>query len=1133
MKLTFLLLCIVGLVSSYGAGYSQQSKISLQVESKVVKDVLKQIEDQSDYSFMYNASQLDVNREVTFSIENKSIEDVLAKLFEGQQVSYKIMDRHIIITTPGEKSAPVRSEQDKKTVTGQVKDVSGEPLPGVTVIVKGTTKGTIADFDGNFTLGDVSSTDVLLFSFVGMLTQEIEVAGNSTFNITMKEDAIGIEEVVAIGYGTQKKATLTGSIETVSSETFKDRAVSSPALSLQGQSPGLVVTRSSARPGNEGIDFQIRGVSSVNGGDPLIVIDGSPVINNETFYNMNPDDIEAISILKDASAAIYGSRAANGVILVTTKRGKGKMKVDVNSTVRINSVGIKPPSPSMSQYATVWLEAAEQDGAQANYWGWMNKQNLLDMQSGKEGIYTTQYWGDIFIGNAPRFEDLFGSSVSNQQNVSISGSSEKSSYRISGGYSEDVGMLKTAYDGKVQYNAMFNYDYDVTDWLKLESGVSYFNTHVSSPSTGLDATAITFDPPFFPAKNPYGQWYANFNIAGNRNSVAATSEGGRENKWRDQLKLNFAATVDIMKGLSFKATAAISKEFYDYQMYRINIPQYSWFGELTPESVNSTPDIRQERINTTYQNYGGFLNYNKTLGDHDFSVMAGITSEKREDSRLYGYRKGFIDYGVYDINLGSTEEKVEATGGHGIWGLYSYVGRLNYAYKSKYLFELNGRRDGSSKFAPGYRWANYGGGSVGWVVTEENFMKSISPVSFLKLRASYGEIGSQVGISNFSNYLSIMDLPTSVFGTPAAQQNAATVKSITTNTATWERLTTATYGVDFRLLDNKIFGSFDYYTKRNKDMLIEVNYPDLLGGTAPKTNSGDLKTHGWEAVLGYKNKSGDFEYNVSVNVGDSRNELVSMEGVSKYVAGKNSRVQGYALNSWFMYETNGFFKDQSDVDAYYASTGNGGQIPAQSDATKALRPGDTKRIDLDGSNNITDSGNIDQKNGDVKYMGDAAPHYNYGINLGLKYKNFDMSALFQGVMSQKIERSGYMSFPFFTVYTNQAPQYIGKTWTEQNPGAAYPRMTYNTDRARWNWWHNDFMLQNNRYVRLKSLVIGYNLENIRVYKYNIQKLRIYFSGNDLFEFTSLKDGYDPEYGESTNSAYPFYRTYSFGLNLTF
>ncbi|MCW0482381.1 TonB-dependent receptor [Gaoshiqia sediminis] len=1131
MKLTFVLICIVGLVGSYGAGYSQQARISLQVENKVIKDVLKQIEDQTEYSFMYNASQLDVNRVVSIDAENKKVSEILNELFEGQQVSYKVIDRHIIITSSNEKVVPSQIEQATKTVTGKIKDKSGEPLPGVTVLVKGTTKGTISDFDGNFTLGDVSSTDVLAFSFVGMQTQEVQVGGSSSFNITLEEDAIGIEEVVAVGYGTQKKATLTGSIETVAAETFKDRAVTSPALALQGQTPGLVVTRSSSRPGKEGIDFQIRGATSVNGGEPLIVIDGSPVVNNESFYSMNPDDIESMSILKDGSAAIYGSRAANGVILVTTKKGKGKMTVELTSNVRVNSVGIRPPTPTMQDYATVWLEAAEQDGAQKTYWGWMSEENLLKMQSGVEGIYPTQYWGDVFIGNYARFDEMYGSSVSNQENVSISGSTEKSNYRISGGYAENVGMLKTSYDGKEQYNIRFNYDYKITDWLKLETGVSYFNTTISSPSTGFDASSISHDPPFFPAKNPYGQWYANFNIAGNRNATAATVDGGREITNRDQMKLTFAATVDITKDLSFRATASIDKDFYDYKMYQVTVPQYTWFGELAPESVNSTSSIRQEKRNITYQSYGSFLNYNKTVGDHEFSAMLGVTSEKSEDGTLYGYRKGFVDYGVYDINMGSKEELVEATGGSGHWGLYSYVGRFNYNYKNKYLVEFAGRRDGSSKFAPGYKWSNFGYGSVGWILTEENFMKSITPISFLKVRASYGETGNQVGIGNY-DYLSTMTFGSSIFGTTRALQNTASVGGLTSNTRTWERVGIQTYGVDFRLLDNKVFGSFDYFKKKNDGMLIAINYPDLLGGTAPKSNSGILETKGWEAVLGYKNKIGDFQYSVAVNIGDSNNELVKMEGVGTYKAGKNSTVQGFPINSWFMYETDGFFTDESDVTAYYTSN-LGGKVPSETSLNERLRPGDTKRVDQDGVKGITDTGNIEDMNGDIKYMGDAATHYNYGINLGAKWKNFDLSAFFQGVLEQKLERSGYMPFPFYVVWTNQTAAYIGKTWTEQNTGADFPRMTSNTNRARWNWEHNDFMLVNNRYIRLKSLVVGYTFNDLKVSKYNIEKLRIYFSGNDLFEFSSIKDGFDPEYGESTQNSYPFNRTWSMGVNVTF
>jgi TonB-linked SusC/RagA family outer membrane protein len=1110
--------------------YSQDTRMSLNMNNVKVLDVLNEIEKESEFYFFFTEQLVDVNRNVNINVKNVKIDEILQNLFQYSDITYKVVDRQIILTKKTSKNSS--AVEDGRTISGKVADSSGSPLPGVTVSVKGTTSGTITSADGTYSLIVPAAGKTLVFSFVGMKTSEVAIGSQTTINVTMAEETIGLEEVVAVGYGTQKKATLTGSIETVSSETFHDRAISSPALSLQGQTPGLVVTRTSSRPGNEGIDFQIRGATSVNGGEPLIVIDGVPAINSSTFNDMNPDDIESISILKDASAAIYGSRAANGVILVTTKRGKGKMKIDVSSTVRVNSIGIQPPSPTMQQYASVWLEAAEQDGVSANYWGWMNKQNLLDMQAGKAGIYKTLYWGDIFIGNAPRFKDMYGPSVSNQQNISLSGSSEKSSYRISGGYSEDVGMLKTAYDGKVQYNTMFNYDYNVTNWLKLETGVSYTTTHISSPSTGLDATVSTYDPPFFPAKNPYGQWYANFNIAGNRNSVAATTEGGRENTFRDQLKLNFAATANIVKGLSFKVTGAISKEYLDYQKYTLNVPQYSWFGDKAPESVNSNPDIRQKRSNAAYQTYGGFLNYEKKLQDHNFSAMIGVTSEKREDSDLYGYRKGFVDYGVYDINLGATDQKVEATGGHGIWGLYSYVGRLNYNYKEKYLVEMNGRRDGSSRFDSGFKWSNFTGGSLGWVLSEENFMKSISPISYMKLRASYGEMGNQVGISNF-NYLSTIAMGSAVFGSTAALQNAAWVNGITTNSATWERVSNLTYGVDFRLLDNKVFGSFDYYQKKNDGMLISINYPKLLGGTAPKSNSGILKTHGWEAVLGYKNKVGDFQYNITVNMGDSRNELVKMDGVSTYTAGKNNLVQGYPINSWFMYQTDGFFKNEAEVAAYYAAYGNGGQIPAASDATIKLRPGDTKRVDLDNSHNFTSTGNIDLKNGDVKFMGDASPHYNYGINLGAKYKNFDLTAFFQGVLEQKLERSGWMAYPMGVIWTNQNPSYIGKTWTETNQGAKYPRMTYYSTRGDWNWQHNDFMLQNNRYIRLKSLVVGYTLNNLKVYKYNIEKFRVYFSGNDLFEFTNVKDGYDPEYGESTQNSYPFFRTYSLGLNLSF
>lgn len=1027
--------------------------------------------------------------------------------------------------------AEVNILQSEKNIKGKVVDETGQPMPGVAILIKGTTTGTITNIDGVFNV-EATEGDVLVVSFIGMVKQEIVVGSQSFINVVLVSEFIGLDDVVVVGYGSQKKATLTGSIDQVKGDVFQDKATSSPILALQGQSPGLVVTRGSSRPGNEDAAMKIRGETSINGGDVLIIIDGVPSTNNEEFYNMNTNDIESISVLKDGSAAIYGSRAANGVILVTTKRGKsGDVKVEYTGSVKVNTIGIRPPSPNMQQYATVWLEAAAQD-KNPEYWGWLSKENLELMQSGYEGIYETAYWGDIYLGNYSRFDEMYGTSVSNQHDLSISGGNEVSGYRLSLGYSEDVGALKTAYDGKKRQNIRFNHNYQLTDWFKLESSVVYTNYHVSSPSTGLGVNSMASDPPLFPAQNPYGQWYGNFGV-GDKNATASTVDGGRENKYRDILSINLAATVDIYKDLKFKGTAALRKEFQDYQQYVVNVPQYTWFGEKANSSVNTSSSIRDERKNYKYQNYGGFFVYDKRLNDHHFSATAGLTAELSEDKTTYGYRKGFVDIGVYDINLGSVEDKVEATGGQGNVGFYSYVGRFNYSFKDKYLFELQGRRDGSSKFYEDNRWSNFYGGSLGWILTEENFMQNVNFINFLKLRASYGQMGGQQGVDMY-DYISSIKTGSAVFGQAAALQNTASIAQMTSNDRTWESISDLTFGVDFHLLDSKLQGTFDYYKKKNDGMFINITYPSPLGGQAPPTNSGVLDAHGWEASLRYHNKVGELEYSIGINMSDSRNTLTDLDGVSMIEAGRvnyddddddtDEWVEGKPINALYLYETDGLFADDAEVQSYYDTYGGKGNVANLTQDNK-LRPGDVKVVDQNGDDII------DSK--DLKYMGDASPHYVYGINLGLKWKGLDFSSFFQGVLKQNTIRTGYMSQPFYSLYNNQTTAYIGKTWTPENTGAEYPRMTAYTNLSRWNWQSKDFGMQNNRYVRLKSLVLGYTFNNIKVSKYKIDRLRFYFSGNDLFEFTSVKDGYDPESGESTQSSYPFTRTWSMGVNLSF
>lgn len=1023
--------------------------------------------------------------------------------------------------------------QQEIEVTGKVVSAGDNlSVPSVNVILKGTSTGVVTDFDGNFKITVPSENSVLVFSFIGFATQEITVGGNTEINISLQEDASALDEIVVVGYGSVKKESLTGAVEQVKSEAFEDRAITNPALSLQGQSPGLVVSRSSPRPGNEGINLQIRGATSVNGGEPLVVIDGVPVIGLREFYQMNYDDIESVSVLKDGSASIYGSRASNGVILVTTKKGKGKMSVEYKGNFRYNTIGIRPPTPSMQEYATLWLDAVGEDGTN-DYWGWASKENLERMQTGEEGIYTTPFWGDIYIGNAPRFDELFGSSSSYQHNLSISGSSEKTNYRLSASFADTKGALKTAYDGQKQYNIRFNNDYNISDRVTLHSGVTYQRSVTSGPSTGLDVTAGTSDPPFFPALNPYGQWYANFNIAGNRNSTAATTDGGRQDFVEDLTKIYLNAEVKIFEDLTARATGSFNKRLGRKDEYRLTVQPYTWNGEVSAERINSTPLIAARVYDRTYQNYGGFLDYKKSFGDHNLAAMVGVTSDLEEDKYLYAERSGIEDFGVYDLNV-APQDNMRNGGGSSHWGLYSYLSRINYDYQGKYLLELIGRRDGSSRFDPDFRWSNFGSVSAGWIISSEKFMNNLPVISFAKLRSSYGEMGNQVGIGLY-DYISGISRGSHPFGSTPSIQSTARVSGLTSNTRTWERVVMTNFGFDFALLDHRLNGSFDYYIKENKGMLTNIIYPDVLGGTAPRSNSGNLETKGWEAMLGWKDRIGDdFSYNISANMSDNNNKIVKLEGASGWNAGSVGTREGYPINSYFLYETDGLFQNQAEVDAYYEefTSTTQGEIPIQSDPFQALRPGDIRKVDLDGNGYIDDIGGQGDS-GDVKFMGDAAPHYVFGINMGAKWKGFDLNAFFQGVLEQNVLRTGYTPYPFYTVYTNQNVSYQGKTWTATNTDAAYPRLTTNTNRARYNWGNNDFSLQNSRYIRLKTLVVGYTLPESISDKLRMEKIRFNFSGNDLFEATTIKDGYDPEFGESTQSIYPFTRTFALGVNVTF
>ncbi|HEX8013665.1 MAG TPA: SusC/RagA family TonB-linked outer membrane protein [Flavobacterium sp.] len=1040
----------------------------------------------------------------------------------------------------------VKTVNSRQGITVKGKVVSAEDnmgIPGVNVIIKGAKSGVTTDFDGSYTINVDSPDAILVFSSIGLKTKEVHVGSQRTINVALSVDVSSLNEVVVVGYGKQKKATLTGAVEVISSKVFEDRAITNVGLALQGQTPGLVVTRSSSRPGNEGLAISIRGVSSVNGSDPLIIVDGVPTLNDASFQNLNSDDIESISILKDGAAAIYGSRASNGVVLVTTKRGKGKLKIDYSANFRFVTNGLIGYSPSMKEYATMWLEANKEETV-PNYWIW-GKENLEKMAQGVEGKYDL-LGTDFFIYNANRINEMFATRYSYQHNLSVSSGSDKSSYRLSLGYADNQGNLATAYDGQKQLNLRLNYDYNLSKKLKLESTVSIINTHTSQPSRGLGNILYSQDMPFYPAQNPFGQWLAPFNgVDGGaiKNSAATTSDAGRYDKKQLTGRIDLKATYKIWSGLSLEGLTSIQNERFDYEAYVVPVQLYDWYGNPARNAylTDGSNNIYGAATQSKYYYYNQvLLSYDKTFkGVHNVSVMVGLNGEKETEQGINAQRIGFNDLGVY--NIGLADLTTQTNGGYkSERGRYSYLTRLNYNYDEKYIIEMTGRRDGNSRFDKGFKFQNFGSAQVGWVFSKEDSFSSISNIlNFGKLRSSIASTGNEARkeLGDFE-YISLVNVGSTVLGQSPAQQTATSLANngLISNLRTWERVTQYNLGIDLGFFDNRLTSTFDVYEKDNIGMLVNVTYPSVLGGSAPKTNSGRFNTKGWEFSIGWKETKKDFSYNMSFNIGDSKTMVSGVEGADNYGVGKNGIVNGYPWKPYFVYKTDGYFKNQAEVDAYYQAYGGKGDLVGlpQTNQAVALRPGDTKRVDVAGTGIITGIGN---KNSSLVYVGDGTTHYTFGINLGGSWKGFDFNTFFQGHLKQNIMRSGYMAYPFRALFTNQNPTFLGNTWTEENPDAMYPRLTVNPTRAGWNYGNNDFMVQNSRYIRLKTLIIGYSLPQSLIERMKLSKVRFYFSGNDLWEASSIKDGFDPESGENAtdgdNAGYPFGRTWSFGLNIGF
>ncbi|HVU56237.1 MAG TPA: SusC/RagA family TonB-linked outer membrane protein [Puia sp.] len=1033
-----------------------------------------------------------------------------------------------------------------QTISGRVVDAgSNTPMAGVAISVEGTRNGVTTDSTGGFTI-HLPPHGRLVITHIGFTTLKLSPNASNTLVIRLtRQDAKDLGEVVVVGYGTRKKATLTGSIVQVGEEVFKDRPLPNAVTALQGEIPGVLITRTSTRPGNEGLAITLRGASSVSAVDPLIIVDGVPLIGTWELNQMNPSDIETVTALKDASAAIYGARAQGGVLLVTTKRGRGgKMQVSLNDNFSRNNIGIRVPWATMPQWAKLYLQTSTSDkrdvaGNPVEWFPQWTKDNLTKMAADSSFDYTdpsgiVHHYADNNWQNA-----LYAPSWSDQQNLSLRGSNGKTAYMLSLGYSDNRSLLRTAYDGEKKYTSRFNYDYNISERVRLETSISFDNRIVQSPRNGIGNGY--FDAPIFPVYNKTGQYYDDY---GFRNPVAFTQSGGTTKNKEGIVRLNAKLSAEIIKGLKLTGNAAVVKRDGWNTAYNQTFNLWNWLGT----KVNSVqygppnnPAITETIGNTVYQTYGAQMDYVATIArDHNIAAMVGNSAELYQTRTVSATRSQLQYDGLYDLNTAISPSTVSYSslnsGGASHWGLVSYFTRINYDYKRKYLLEFLGRRDGSSRFDVNNRWSNFYGISGGWRISQERFMADIHWLTELKLKGGYGETGGQASLGNY-DYLALIGTGTALFGSTPALQPTGFLSAITTDQRTWERMAKKNIALEFGALANRLTGTFEMFENKNIGMLIRVVYPSILGGQAPTTNSGTLRTRGWELSLNWKDKVGDVQYNIGFNLFDARNKILSYAGANTWAEGKYTTPrEGYPLNSLYVYKTDGYFKTQQEANDYFAKYGSSGRVATYNGgagATNVLRPGDYKVVDLDGDNKITATGTGAKGSGDLYYYGDADPHYSFGLNLGAQWRGFDLGAFIQGVYKWNILRVGNARAPFFRNYLNVNTTYIGKTWTPDNPNSPYPRLSFDNNVNNWNWQFNDKNVQDLRYARLKMLVIGYTLPQSVAARIRAEKVRVYFSGNDLFELTSVKDGFDPERGESADNSYPFFRTWSFGLNLTF
>lgn len=1124
MKMTAFLLLIACLHIS-AASLSQG--VTLSMKNAPLGKVFIEISRQTGVSIICNETLLANTVPVTINVQGVSLERALDLCVKGQSLTYTIRDDNVIIkrvavnVSPGLPGIPSLPQVDTTVyVTGLVTDSAGGPMPGVTVLLKGSQQGTQTNAGGRYTIR-IPPASTLIFSFTGYVSREVAVAGRTNLDISLATDVKVLESFVVVGYGVRRRQNLTGAVSSVTSEVIKSRPIANALSALQGEIPGVVIQRGSGKPGTEDFDLNVRGRSSTNGGNsPLVLIDGIPGDLNL----LNPDDIQSIDVLKDAAASIYGARAAGGVFIVTTKKGtKGRPRISYSTNLAITKLSGMMESPSNYEMAVMDNEANIHNGATPMYTPDM-LQKILNNDPNPIPHPLYDGWM-LFFTNTDWINEVMENGFQQKHNINISGGGENSSYYLSGSYTDQRGVIKFAPDNNKRYNLRLNYDYDFSKRIRLETKVAFENqkrTDVGGIGGWLITEAV-FGMPNHPVYSRDGKFFAQ---GGWGNAVAQAKEAATATYNTRNLNTNFKLIAEVVDGLKLNLQAGINHSSQNDKDIAKAVPLYNWEGGLAYYGIANPNETAVDELNAEniYRNYTGYAQYNKTFAKHDVEIMAGASHEQNDYDFFGARRTNFVVQGPWSLNLGSTTNMTNQGGGYK-WAISSLFSRISYSYDNKYLVEANLRYDGSSRFEPDRRWGLFPGVSVAWRLSREAFLKDVSMVNDLKLRVSYGQTGNQEGIGYY-DYLKLIQLGRpSPYNYPypfgaGLQSQAASLTGIVSTDRTWETLINKNIGVDATLLGRLNF-SFDYFIKTNRNLLIPVTYPSVLGAVAPFSNSGELRTKGFETSISWKDRIGSVEYSARLLLSDAQSKVVQYGGADTYIPGLNQIREGYPVNTYFAYVFDGLIRTQEELNAYKQLGG----VPTD------IGIGDARFRDLNGDGKISPVGDKAGDDGDVINAGTITPRYSFGVNLGAKYRNFDISVFLQGVGKRALFREGEYSIPW-SDWWRQPPQfYYQQTWNEDRPDAPYPRLTHGSIRY-WNYQPSTLQQINGAYVRLKNLQLGYSLPEHLLKRISISQARVYFSGQDLAELHHVKGGWDPE-AAANGFNYPFQRFYSFGIDVTF